>query len=216
MPVMSDTRAQDREWIAGILRERGWKATDLARRAGVNQTTLTRFLHKPDHPYSLSERTRSAIARTIGLAASTPTPPARQPATGFFEPDAVEYDPAAPVTDMVLADILQGYDRTRPHLARFVLKTHALETLGWFPGDVLLVDINEPARQGDLVCAQIYDWPRNRADTVFRIYQAPFLMTGAKSGKLTPPLIVDNQNIVIKGTVITTLRPRVGRVEQAA
>ncbi len=212
---MSDTRAQDREWIAGILRERGWKATDLARRAGVNQTTLTRFLNNRDHPYAMSERTRAAIARTIGLAASVSAPPARQPAIGFFEPDAVEYDAATPVNDAVLADILQGYARTRPHLARFVLRTRALESLGWLPGDVLLVDINEPARQGDLVCAQIYDWPRNRADTVFRIYQAPFLLTGPKAGKLTPPLMVDNQTIVIKGAVITTLRPRVGSIEQA-
>jgi lambda repressor-like predicted transcriptional regulator len=204
---MSDTRETDRQWIAGILRERGWHATDLARRAGVNQTTLTRFLNNPDHPYDLSERTRAAIARTIGLVPSTPVAAQRPPATGFFEPDATEYDVSAtPGSEM--AQMVRDYLKSRPHLSPWVLMTGALASLGWQRGDLLMVDLNARAEDNDLVCAQIYDWPRNRAETVFRVYQTPFLMTGPENGQIQRPLMVDNQNIVIKGVVTCTIRPR--------
>jgi transcriptional regulator with XRE-family HTH domain len=208
LPVMGDQRDTDREWVKGILSERGWTATELARRAGVNQTTLTRFLHNPDHPYDMSARTRDAIARVVGLVASGPIAAPRPPAAGFYEPDAVDWQPDMAEKDDVFADFLRTAQVSRPHLAPFVLRTHALEALGWRSGDIVLVDLNERAQPGDLVCAQLYDWPRNRADTLFRILQPPFLLAGPANGQMARPLVVDDQNIIVKGVVVSTFRHR--------
>jgi lambda repressor-like predicted transcriptional regulator len=215
MQVMSDKSADDRGWILGILSEKGWTATELARRASISQTTLTRFLYKPDHPFSLSERTREAIARANGLAPAVTVMAPRPAATGFYEPDAVEYEPDKSGNRQFDA-YLQSWRASRPHVSPWVLRTSALMALGWCPGDILLVDLNASARPDDLVCAQIFDWPRNRAETVFRIYAPPFLLAGADQGRLVKPLMVDGENVALRGVVVASLRERPARPETRA
>jgi lambda repressor-like predicted transcriptional regulator len=211
LPVMSDQRTQDREWIESILRDREWSATELSRRAGISQTTLTRFLNDPNHPFGLSERSKSAIARAIGLVPQASVPPQRPLIAGFYEPDAVEYDAVKPEQGQIETAMLKAAQAIRPHTAKWILRTSILDALGYRPGDILFVDLNERAKPGDLVCAQVYDWPRNRAETVFRLLDPPFLLAGTDRGKPVKPLIVDDQAIVVRGVVIDVIRPRLYR-----
>lgn len=219
LPAMTaDARDQDREWIGSILRERGWTATELARRAGLSQTTLTRFM-SPDWPHSLSGRTRAAIASTVGLAPQRPIPasPTRPRPAGFSEPDAVEFEAVEHEADKLLRAAVKAALAAHPHAAPFMLRTRSLQQIGYRPGDVLLVDINGRPAAGDLVCAQLFDWPNNRADTVFRVFQPPFLLTGLDpEGHLSRPMMVDDHAVAIRGVVILSVRTRLHAPREAA
>jgi hypothetical protein len=58
------------------------------------------------------------------------------------------------------------------------------------------------------VCAQLYRWSEGRADTVFRLYEPPYLVAMTRDAELRKPALVDNDRVIIKGVVILTLRPR--------
>ena len=58
-----------RRFVREILRATGWAPSDLAKRAGISHTTLTRFLNNGDVKHTLSSRTiakiRAAAAKEI-------------------------------------------------------------------------------------------------------------------------------------------------------
>jgi SOS-response transcriptional repressor LexA len=57
-----------RDYVRSVLRETGWEATTLARRAGLAPTTITRFLNSPKVTHSLSARSLAKVAAASGLA----------------------------------------------------------------------------------------------------------------------------------------------------
>lgn len=94
-----------------------------------------------------------------------------------------------------------------PARAPWVLKSRALEVEGFRPGDVLVVDLNASAQAGDVVCAQIYDWQNHAAtQTVFRVYEAPFLISAGYDRSDRKPRLVDGETVVIKGVVTGMVR----------
>jgi SOS-response transcriptional repressor LexA len=88
-----------------------------------------------------------------------------------------------------------------------VLRSRSLESAGYMPGDILMVDLNGRPEPGDVVCAQIYD-RSGKAETIFRIYEHPFLVAATLDGRLMKPHLVDNDRVVIRGVVIASLRER--------
>lgn len=58
-------------YVAALLRETGLDLTNLARRAGVSSTTLTRFHNDPNYTNSLSARTLKKLSDATGV----PLPP---------------------------------------------------------------------------------------------------------------------------------------------
>ncbi len=60
----------------------------------------------------------------------------------------------------------------------------------------------------DVVCAQVYDWARGKAETVFRLYEPPYLLSSTTDPKLLRPLVVDDDVVMIKGVVVASLRSR--------
>lgn len=73
---MDDRRAEQKAYVRAAMEATGLDATNLARNAGLSQTTLSRFLNAPNGKYLLSVRTLSAIAAVSGLPVPTE-------ATGF-------------------------------------------------------------------------------------------------------------------------------------
>lgn len=206
---MSDAFDDDRNWINSILQQTGWSATELARRAKVHQTTITRKLNDASHPYRLAERTKAAIARTIGLLPKEPAAVfPRQPVAGFYEPDAVEWTAQTSSGDPDIDGQIARLATQRPHCHPWILRSRGLEGIGFFPGDVLLIDLNEVPKNDDIVCAQIFDWPRNRAETVFRVFTPPYLVSAGDGGKISRPLVVDDENVIIRGVMVGMWRPR--------
>jgi SOS-response transcriptional repressor LexA len=88
-----------------------------------------------------------------------------------------------------------------------VLRSRCLEVAGYVPGDVLMVDMNAKPEQGDVVCAQVYD-RLGRAETVFRIFEDPFLVASSLDGTFFKPLLIDNERVVVRGVVVASFRDR--------
>lgn len=89
------------------------------------------------------------------------------------------------------------------------LMSRAVELAGYLPGDLLLVSQKVSPLAGDVVCAQIYDGQTDSAETVFRVYEPPFIITRTMDpAHSQKPRIVDNERVVIWGTVIRSFRER--------
>jgi lambda repressor-like predicted transcriptional regulator len=205
---MQPTREEQRQWLLNVLRETGKTPTVLAREAGLASTTLTRFLNSENAKNVLSFRTVGAVARAAGVAppgfvVAKPKPQGQQ---GFSEDAApFDYGPASGWPRHVKAAVgalLEGRAAADP----WELKSDALEQAGYRHGDIVIVDLARAPEKGDIVCAQIYQWAAGGAETLFRIYEPPYLIAASAAPELRRPLMVDNDQIVVKGVVTDVLR----------
>jgi hypothetical protein len=201
MFAFMDHRDEQRAWLESIVASTGLAPTTLATRAGLAPTTLTRFLNDPDHVNALSARTVAAVEKLSGQRFAAPgTAPSL-----LREPEATPYDAGAAPSD--LAEHVRAIAAMSNSLTIWTLRSRALEALGYFPGDILLVDLNGEPRRGDIVCAQIYDWPHMRAETVFRLYEPPYLAAATSDRALAAPKLID-KNVGLKGPVLLSVRGR--------
>lgn len=201
---MADPRDEQRAWLRGVLAQTGLAPTALAQKAKVAQPTITTFLNKPDVSHALSARTISKIEAATGLRYGPDPRPA-----GFRESEATPFE--SPKGNDELA-FLDGVGSGANGIDKWMLRSRALETAGYQPGDVLIVDLNREPRPGDVVCAQLYDWARAKAETVFRLWEPPYLAPATHDAALRKIFVVDNENVIIKGVVIASVRGRLARV----
>lgn len=106
----------------------------------------------------------------------------------------------------VVEVILDG----RPGAEAWRLKTLALEGVGYLPGDILFVEPladNEMPKPQDAVCAQVMDYQHGAAETVWRVYDAPFLVGAGHDRTAYKPLLVDGQRVKIFGVIRASYRP---------
>lgn len=206
--VVATIRDEQKAWIASILDVTGWTPTDLARRASVHQTTLTRFLADPTGKATLSARTVAAITEVTGFEPYARANPEARRATiapiGDGEPMARDIELFRDDLDGALRALISGRNDVFP----WRIKSRALEMAGFIPGDVAIIDMNAAPKRGDAVCAQVYDWPNGRAETVLRLFEPPYLVTATADPTLRRPHYVDDEKVVIKGVVTAMLRPR--------
>ncbi|MGJ0393013.1 MAG: LexA family protein [Methylocystis sp.] len=196
-------RDEQRAWLTNLLEKSGEAPTSLAMRAGLAPTTLTRFLNNPQHATALSARTISAVEKVTGARFGVNSIGA------IRESEAEPFRQDGP--DDILNTMVQAVAGRANGLDPWTLNSRAVEAAGYLPGDVLIVDLNADARPGDVVCAQIYEWGRGKAETVFRIWEPPSLVSATHDPRLRKPLMVDHQNVVIRGVVVASVRPRQGR-----
>jgi len=199
---MTTSLAEQIAWVRAVLAHLGISATELARRAKLAPSTLHRPLNEADYPGLLSGRTLAAIA---GVAGVRPLEfPARmrgmaEPEAELYRPDRADTDP----TSRAVRELTAG----RNGRDAWVMSGWALDLAGVLPGDVVVVDMNLQPRPRDLVCAQIYDWSGMKSETVFRVFDPPFLIV--RSTRLEEkPLTVDGNTVIIKGVVTSVLRQR--------
>lgn len=202
---MSNSRDDQLAWVRAVMASMDMNPLQLAKRAGINPSTLHRPLNDPAFPGMLSGRTMAAIAEVAGLNPME-FPAARR---GLSEPDAEPFRFETPKSavdnfNRAVRELTQGRAGRDP----WVMKSYALELAGVLPGDVMVVDLNIAPRPRDIVCAQIYDWSQTKAETVFRRFDPPFLMTASLRMDKEKPVMVDGTNVVIKGVVETILRAR--------
>jgi len=199
-----DLQQRQRAWLAEVVAATKLKPSQIADAAGVSDTTLTRLLNNPEYKGTLSQITIDRIKSTYKLPGPEDYAGTRRPTLlGFSE--AERFDPKrekGELSRMVTA-ILQA----RPGVDPWRLKTNALELSGYLPGDVLFVDLNAIAKPQDAVCAQVYDWQRGSAQTVWRIFDPPFLVGSALDRTAYKPLLVDNERVAVKGVIVESLRP---------
>lgn len=203
---MFSPKDQQLAWLRAVMAYLGVSANELATRAGIAPSTIQRPLTDPEWPHALSGRTLAKIAEIAGLQVFEF--PARSGGSGLGEPEAVpfqygeEKDAIASNVDRAVRQLCQGRSGRDP----WVMRSRVLEMSGIMPGDILIIDMNLQPRPKDVVCAQIYMWQLMKAETVFRIYEPPYLMTN--SGTTSKPVPVDDQDVVIKGVLDGLVRPR--------
>lgn len=162
---MEPTRDDIKAWLHSLLAKTGDTPSSLARKAGLATTTLTRFLNDPAAPM-LKLRSIAKIAHVSGvppIGVPNTSPPA-----GFAEAEAEPLRPADDIIARVVEVLIRGRNAADP----WRLTTRALTGAGYLPGDILIVDLNQAPKPGDIVCAQAYRWVEGKAETVFRIFAA--------------------------------------------
>jgi hypothetical protein len=198
-----DPRDEQRAWLLDLLAQTREAPTALAQRAGLAPTTLTRFLNNPQHATALSARTISAVEKAAGVRFGA-SPPA---ALRDSEADPFAYE----ASEASISSIVRAAVGSANGIDPWTLRSRALEAAGFLPGDILIVDLNADPKPGDVVCAQVYEWARGKAETVFRVWEPPSLVSATFDPTLRKPLFVDHNNVTIKGVVIASIRTRQAR-----
>lgn len=200
MLCLMDPRQEQRAWLEAVIAQTGVAPTTLAVRAGLAPTTLTRFLNDPQHGSALSARTISAVEKATGLRYGAAS--ARVEARGA-EADAMDQREIS----RDLARHLEALTSGSNAISAWVLRARSLETIGFVPGDLLVVDANEAPRRGDVVRAQINDWRTMKPETIFRVFEPPYLVAATFDRYQVAPRLIDKE-VAIKGPVVLTIRPR--------
>lgn len=206
------TARQHRQWLRSLESQTGRKLTRLAKEVGIAPSTLTRPLKEGEHGTStLHATTIQKIVTLTGVAPPTPAVPitaARPPLRSLAE-DAIPYiseQPNDPI-GMAIDALIAG----RKGVDAWTIRSRSLELAGYMPGDVVLVDLNGVPEPGDVVCAQVHEWPRMKAETVMRIYERANgigILTPRSMEPGGPVLVADGERVVIKGVVLShRLRP---------
>lgn len=149
---MTEIRDEVRAWLRQVLEQTGMSATRLAREIGTSTTTLTRVLNDPNYTGVLSHRTIAAITRVTGQAGPNTAVTTARNAPG--ELDGLHLPPET--GDLRVDDAVRYLCQAEASLAPWRLNTLALESLGYLPGDIMMVDMNAVAESGDIVVAQVY------------------------------------------------------------
>ncbi|GLK72574.1 hypothetical protein KHC23_07630 [Ancylobacter dichloromethanicus] len=205
----SETKRQlqevHKEWIAALERTLGLKPSKIAQEAGLSDTTLTR-LFWPDYAGTLSQMTIAKVKTRFGVAGPGEIAVAGATIPGFSEGDRVLFsndNGAGEEIEKIVEAMRAGRNAVEP----WRLRSRALEGEGILPGDIVMVDLNAQAAAGDAVCAQVYDLRRGTAETVFRLFEPPFLVAASSDAALRRPLLVDNERVAVVGVVVGSVRP---------
>jgi transcriptional regulator with XRE-family HTH domain len=192
-------------WLRHVEDVTGKTASEIARGAGLDPSTLTGF-KTGKRSQTLESLTITQIANRWNVPVDVAVRGAPEP-RGFAE-ETVPYIIAGadPIAAAVRA-LVAGRNGVDP----LTLCSSAIELAGYLPGDIILVDLNGVAQPGDAVLAQVYDWQRGSAQTIVRIFEkaAPVDLLVPKSRDASlHPIVVDGEKVIVKGVLLPhRLRP---------
>jgi transcriptional regulator with XRE-family HTH domain len=202
---MNLERERIRLWLRRVLEQTGDSPTALAKKAGLAQSTLTRFLHSDDAPL-LGLRSITKIAQVAKVSAPGFDGGEAKALAGFQEDEAVPFVNDAQSQNVRIKAAVAAIIGTRQAVDPWVMKTDALKFAGYLRGDILIVDLSRVPNAGEIACAQVYNWEKGQAGTVFRIYEPPYLIAASDDAAMRRPLLVDNNQVILKGVVTESLR----------
>jgi hypothetical protein len=198
-----ETSRQHRDYLRRVIAHTRKPPTRIAKEVGVAASTLTRLL-KDDSTATLHARTITRLQEYSGI--SFFGDPSAGPAFRGLAEDAVPFEAkdADPEILAAIKALIGGRRAADP----WTIRSRALEQRGYLRGDIVIVDLGRRPEAGDLVCAQVYDWRRAAAETVMRLYEPPYLVAPSLDESLRRPLVVDNEQVIIKGVLLPhRLRP---------
>lgn len=199
--LKSEESAKHFAWIDWLRERTGIKSDNaLAKAAGLTNNYIYRTRRKGT---VLDSVRIQILCQHFGV----PGPDTYLSAGSGFADEAIKYDARQPGTDPITKLMIEIALRDRPNAAPWTLRTHALEGAGYLPGDILITDATiQPVAQ-DAVVARIYN--EGGADTIFRIWEPPFLMAVTSDRSLRMPIEQRNdRSVIIMGTVTQSFRPR--------
>ncbi len=124
----------------------------------------------------------------------------------FSETEAQEYRPSVNCDNtgnntLSLVEMAVG---DNPNRNAWTLQSDVLEDQGYIKGDILITDMSQNAKAGDIVCAELY--ANGTSDTVFRIFQPPYLLSGSQKPLYRQPIMCDYARVKIIATVTQMIR----------
>jgi lambda repressor-like predicted transcriptional regulator len=194
-----EIRQEQKEWLGGILKATGKTISGLAREAGLSDTTLSRFFNNPAHRGKLDDLTVKLIAEATGLA----------PPGGFSAPRQSPYEAIRFQNDNepdALVAAVNTLKRGRANAHAWTMTSDVLQLAGVRTGDIIIIDMDEAPRSGDIVCAQIET--QFGATTVFRVYQMPYLVGASPDPFAVLPDTVNGTSRRIAGVMTDLIRRR--------
>lgn len=189
----SEDAARIRRWLQDVMRRTGKKVTPLAKDAGIAPSTLIRALDETN-PTSLSRATIAAICARYGVAGPD-EPNAPRQAGGFAEADIQALEQQPPTW----CGVALG-----PNDYVATVTSRVLDVVGLMPGDEILLSMDASPESGDLAQAQVYAGAQ--AETVLRLYDAPYLVARTTLADAPKPLLVDGTMVRIAAVAQRVLR----------
>jgi len=197
---------QDRQraWLLRVIETTGLKPSQIARGADVSDTTLTRLLNNPSYEGTLSELTIERIKTTYNLPGPGNDPPAKGGAPVLFsEAELLQFAALEPSIAAALTALCAGI--TACEIWR--LHSSAIENAGYLVNDLVVVDPNATPGPHDAVKAVVTEWSRGSAETIWRLFDPPYLLSSAARQLAAKPLLVDGQRVRVAGVIVASLRP---------
>lgn len=200
-------QARQRAWLGQVLEAVQLKPSQMAIGAGVSDTTITRLLNNPGYSGTLTHETIERIKNTYKVPGPEEYASNRRSnLIGLSEATRFDMRQERGELAAIVSAILAGRD----HVDAWRLKTMALESAGYLPGDIVFVEQlpdHAHARPQDAVCAQVVDYQHGAAETVWRIYDPPYLVGAALDRTAYKPLPVDGERVKIAGVIRESFRP---------
>jgi hypothetical protein len=198
--VHSEEHARHFAWIDWLSQRTGRTDTALAEGAGLAPNYLYRKRRE-------GTVLGAAQIRMLSEHYSLPGPDTYlMPGAAGLSDEGAPFSSAA--TDPTLSAMIEAALKDRPNAASWHLKTRALEDAGYLAGDVVIADAAVIPQAGDAVVAQVYDPRSGTAETIFRILEAPYLVAASSDPNLRKPLLVDNERVIVRGTITQSFRSR--------
>ena len=194
---METLRDKQLAWIRHIEKVSGKTPTEIARLAGFNPSTFSKFFNnKQGHTLT------AKIVQRIEDATRVPAYEhhVKPKLVAFREGEAERYSFGATPASLLEASLKDAVAKSNG-VDLWVSKTSALEAVGYHPGMVVVVDRDAKARNGDAVVAQIYDTRTGTAETVFRVYRTPYLLSAFSQSEPALPIVVDDDRVAIMGVI---------------
>ena len=199
-----EVQTRQRAWLGEVLTTTKLKPSQLADQAGVSDTTLTRLLNNPEYKGTLSQITIDRIKETFNVPGPEEYASSRRAVFGFSEAERLD---VRRLVQQELGRIVTAILHGRQHVEPWRLRTSALEMAGYLPGDVVFVDHGAEARPHDAVCAQVTDFNRGAAETIWRLFDPPFLVAASHERAAYKPLLIDNERVQVRGVIVDSYRP---------
>lgn len=201
---MTTLRDQQIAWLKHIERTSAKTLTDIARASGISPSTFSKLLGN-EEGHTLTAKTVARIEAATGVPAyeSNVIPKI----VAFSEEEARPYVFDAR-TENALEQVLRDFVAKSNSIDLWELKTNNLAALGLTRGMVVIVDREAVPRARDNVVAQRYDTRRGTAETLFRNFRPPYLITAPTLGEPSTPEIVDGEKVVIMGVIVAAFHIR--------
>lgn len=207
-------------WFKTKMKAARVTAEDVANIAGRHRSNVSHIFSgnqrmSVDWAIAFAQALDAPLDEVLNHAGILDADSARQVAHMSVEPSQSDVIPYAEYGSKSLKNkgIASALGGDKPGTDIWTVRTTALILGGLLPGDNLLINslLAERARAGDTVIARQYDAKSGTAKTLLRRFEPPVLVAASTDPDHQRALIVDGQNVVIRGVVVGSWRSRSGR-----
>lgn len=179
----------------------------LSDKAGLSKNSVSQIEANPDR--SPSVENVASLARVLGVPFSYLALGEDDSAKQVYRDEAIQWvPPAAGGERPDLDDARRRLAQTLAPRAREPLLyklSVTVATFGYLKGDVLVVDMKRPAKDGDIVLAQMMDLSDGSSSIIVRRLFSPFLISPSQD-EPNPVIVADGARTKVTGVVAASFR----------